>query len=144
MRRRVRTRPRPNLRFERITLPAQTSRILTGPELLLALTITKEPVKWLRPKSKDQMIPALMAIPIVKGGVYEGKVRPGRVYFIREIDNRKPPEKDIRYQDDRAVMRWWYSWDKRDLAKHLDAWTRIHNRIVTQRVLPGGANSSGN
>ena len=95
-----------------------------------------------------------MAIPIVRGGVYEGKVRPGRIKFIRECDKRKLPENDEHYQDDRAVLRWWYSWDKRDLAKHLDAWTRIHNfknstipspnRIVIQRVLPGGANSSGN
>jgi hypothetical protein len=96
-----------------------------------------------------------MALSIVKGGVYEGKARPGRVYFIRrEVNKRKPPENDEHYQDDRAVMRWWYSWDSKDLAKHLDAWTRIHNfknstiaspnRIVIQRVLPGGANSSGN
>jgi len=70
--------------------------LLGGEDLIKVLAAISGTVRWLRSGEKDRVIPTDMAVPIVKAGVYQGKVRGDRrrVYFIREADPRPAPVAD--------------------------------------------------
>jgi len=84
----------------------KSHRIITGEPLYQALIITAHPVKWLSPGRPDLDIHPQVAAALVKAGVYEGKARPGRVYYIREVDPRPKPVADPRFWEGRGCIRW--------------------------------------
>jgi hypothetical protein len=126
--------------------------ILEGEPLLRALAQTAVPVRWLRRDGGRFHIPPDMAAAIVRGGIYDGKVRGDgrRVYFIREIDPRPEPERDDSFWHEMPALRNFrslkaaaqadYSFSHEARARmqqlrHRDFLQDI-NRIPTGRWLP--------
>lgn len=97
--------PRSHTRSTPKHMPSSNYSLLRGEELLQILAKTTAAVKWLRRGLPTVQIDPAMALLIARAGVYVGKARPGRVYHIREIDNRSIP-RDDHYWDDRAVLRY--------------------------------------
>lgn len=69
---------------------SQSLPILTGTQLLDAISASaiSMRIKWLRTGMPEMYIDPTMAAAIVKGGVYEGRGKAGRVRYIREVDPR--------------------------------------------------------
>ena len=67
------------------------------------LAKTKVPVKWLCAERQEHIIAPAVAVALARSGVYEGKARKGRVYYIREIDNRPQPLLDETYWEGRPI-----------------------------------------
>src|SRR5271166_2503784 len=89
-------------------MPSSTKNlpVLKGDLLFRALAITTINVKWIRTGAAIQKISAPMALIIARAGVYEGKARQGRVFYIREIDQRSSAVCDTHYWDDRSVIKY--------------------------------------
>lgn len=117
--------------FHFIQMPKSSAfRILTGEALVAVLAVTSVSVKWFRRGSPTHVIPPSMAACIAKAGQYEGKVKKGRVYFIREIDGRPAPVFDASFRDGESCLRWWAdetsSVNPKEYRKRIaDAWDRI-------------------
>lgn len=80
---------------------------LRGTELLEALLRSNAAqVKWIVAGMEPHQIPKHQAYYIARTSPYEGKYRNGRVYFIREIDDRPPPVTDMQFWDGRAVTHY--------------------------------------
>ena len=82
----------------------KSQKILRGPELVAALTATTVLVRWILASGKQIFIDADAAQILVKQGIYEGKARSGRVYYIREVDPRPKPVCDFEHFRDRGML----------------------------------------
>ena len=84
----------------------KSHKILRGDDLIAALSITLTEVKWYRDGQPDRSVSPQIALALVKSGIYIGKARTGRVFYIREVDPRPVPVRDDSYWDGRAVIRY--------------------------------------
>jgi hypothetical protein len=75
------------------------------------LQVTFHPIKFI---GASYPLTAAQAVLLVQSGVYEGKARQGRVYYIREVDNRLPIVSQPEYWKDRAVIKYWDNQSYRD------------------------------
>ncbi len=81
--------------------------VLTGNDLLQALSETRVGVKCFRPHTPNRVISPIDAIRLVQSGMFQGKVRKDkkRVHSIREVDPRLILDDPSRW-DNHAVIRF--------------------------------------
>lgn len=79
--------------------------LVRGGSLLAILSATTLPVKWISGRPPFPSLPPECALLIAKAGVYEGKVKHGRVYQIREILCKEDPP-DFSFWRDRGCIRF--------------------------------------
>ena len=87
-------------------MPKTKFSLVRGPSLILALAAAKFPIKWISGQPPYPMLPPDRALVIARSGVYEGKVRHGRVYHMRESGQRSVNAPDFAFWEDRACIRW--------------------------------------
>lgn len=91
-------------------MASSKKKFLRGKELFQALTIMnscrrRELVKWIIGDISHH-VPIDQAILIVRCSSYEGKHINGRIYFIREIDDRRKNTFDSSFRDGRAMLQF--------------------------------------
>ena len=99
---------------------------MRGPELAHALEATTVQVRWVLSSGKQLFVNADAASILVKQGVYEGKARSGRVYWIRERDPRPEPLRDDNFRFERGML--LLHWNKPVDRKTVEIWLLALNR----------------
>src|ERR1035441_9837663 len=90
--------PKPQkLRKPQQNMPKTKFLLVRGPSLILALAAAKFPVKWISGQPPYPFLSPDRALVIARSGVYEGKVRHGRVYQMRESGQRSVNAPDFAF-----------------------------------------------